>query len=298
MNILYEVPYNFDESLIKFYEKNSRFIRYVYLPPYKDDCPNTRTMLESDTKGRCYMPRSRREYERHLQSLFNAGLRFLVLWQLKDRIITPDIIDYYVGHSASGFIVASDYSARMIKRHNDSLTTVCSIVQKVRNDVHVRDFDVYDHIVLYYTFNRALDAVKTLSRLKHKLVVMPNAICHVDCPSTHHWFPTARKPFDPYKDCPVTCGNIDRSAVILPEHLSLFDDFVGGYKIQGREYSTETIKYLCHFYFNRTVYRDFIDPFLSPEMASRFKHIHENTTPEVHYNMKTPELLNTLSSYR
>lgn len=293
----YEVPYNFDEGLIKFYKKNSHFIRYIYLPPYKDDCSNTRTIIETNVKGKCYMPQSREEYERNLNIIKQAKLQFVVLWQLKDKIITDDIIHYYYRLGASGFIVASDVNARIIKEYNPNLFVICSIVQKVTDNILQRDFDNYDYIILYYTFNRALNALKLLTNLRHKIILMPNAICNVDCPSTHHWFPQNNKPFEPSKDCPVSCYNIENSAVILPEHLYLFDKLINGYKLQGREYTTEAIKYLCHFYFNRTQYDDFIDPFMSDEMAIRFKNIIKSTPLQTYYNLKSPSIINKILRY-
>ena len=90
----------------------------------------------------------------------------------------------------------------------------------------VRDFSLYDFVLLYYPFNRRLDALKALAPMKEKLILMPNTLCHVDCPSMQYWFPD-------------------------PKHPSLFDDWVGGYKLQGREYTTDLIMYICSIYFNR-----------------------------------------------
>ena len=288
--MLYEVPYNFDERIITFYRKNISYINYLYLPPFKDDSDNARTNVQSKKIGHCYMPQTRAEYERHLQRITDAGLRFVVLWQIRDKEISKDILDYYCHNHASGFIVASDANAQIIKEYNNKLLVICSIVQKICSDVIKRDLSIYDYVILYYPFNRGLDALQQIRHLKDKLILMPNTLCHVDCPSVHHWFGSNGVDVC----CPINIDYIGKCGLILPHDITLFDKFVAGYKIQGREYSTEVIKYLCHFYFHRTKYSDFIDPFVGPELARRIKEVTNNTPPEQYYNTESSNLLSKM----
>lgn len=294
--MLFEVPYNFDENLIKFYKKNKSFINYLYLPPYEEDSANTRTSIQTSTVGHCYMPRTREEYERHLHKITEAGLRFVVLWQVFGLDLTIEMLNYYSRLNASGFIVANDKNAAFIKRHNPQLLVICSIVQRTCYNILEKDLSNYDYVILYYTFNRALDALKRLPQLKDKLIIMPNSLCDVNCPSVHHWFPAKDRPFDPSRDCSMTIEHIDRCGLILPEHLHFFDDYVGGYKLQGRELPTEAIKYLCHFYFKRTKYKDFIAPFLSEDMARKFKELFTIFTIDEYYNTKTAQVLDKMKN--
>ena len=46
-----------------------------------NDSINTRTSIETHRKGSCYMPRTREEYEEHLNNIVKAGLKFVILWQ-------------------------------------------------------------------------------------------------------------------------------------------------------------------------------------------------------------------------
>lgn len=294
--MLFEVPYNFDEQLITFYKKNKSFINYLYLPPYKEDSANTRTSIQTSTLGHCYMPKTREEYEQHLHKITEAGLRFVVLWQVFGLKMSTKVLNYYTKLHASGFIVADDRNAAFIKQNFPQLLVICSIVQRTCYNIFEKNLSNYDYVILYYPFNRALDALKKLSRIKEKLIIMPNSLCDVNCPSVHHWFPTKERPFDPSRDCSMTIEHIDRCGLILPEHLELFDVYVGGYKLQGRELPTEAIKYLCHFYFKRTKYNDFIAPFLSEEMAKKFKELFEKFTIDEYYNTKTAQILNRIKS--
>lgn len=290
----FEVPYNFDEALIPFYRKNASFISYLYLPPFKDDLDNTRTSIQTRSVGRCYMPPTRQEYDAHLRSIHDAGLRYVVLWQVRGRELTTDNLDYYSRLGASGFIVADDMNARNIKEYRPDLMVICSIVQRTCADIIRKNLECYDHVILYYPFNRAIDALKRLDGIKEKIILMPNTMCNVDCPSIHHWFPQTERPFDASRDCPMTIKNIDRCGIILPEHLGLFDDLVGGYKLQGREYPTPAIKYICSFYFKRTAYDGFVDPFFEERMATCLKEQIHSMTPECYYNVRSRELIETM----
>lgn len=112
----FEVPYNFDKNLVSFYKKNENYINFIFLPPYKEDLINTRTIIESDVLEECYMPRTRSEYEEHLRFIKECGVRFVVLWQVPDSVISQPMLDYYVGLGASGFIISNDVNAKLIKK--------------------------------------------------------------------------------------------------------------------------------------------------------------------------------------
>ncbi len=288
--MLYEVPYNFDENLIHFFKSNKSHISYLYIPPYRDDSDNTRTTIQTTVLGHCYFPYSREEYEYHLRKVNSSGLKYVILWQVHNKPLTDYLIKYYCGLGASGFIVANDINASAIKQYNPNLMTICSIVQRVSCNIIDKNLSKYDYVILYYPFNRALNALKKLTKFRNKIILMPNTLCNVDCPSTHHWFPSANKPFDPKKDCPMTEKSIGKCGLIFPRDLFLFDDYVSGYKLQGREYTTETIKYICNYYFKRKKGLEFVDPFLKTSMAKELKKLADSTTPEEYYNMKSLEL--------
>ena len=78
-----------------------------------------------------------------------------------------------------------------------------------------------------------------------------------------------------------------KSGFIFPEHLHLFDKYVSGYKLQGREYPTEAIKHLCHFYFTREEYSDFVDPFLGEELSEALKMEISKMPIEEYYNSQS-----------
>ena len=292
MSVLFEVPYNFTESLIPFYKRYSSLINYLFLPPYYSDSKNTRTSIETKKKGRCYMPQSREEYEYHLEKIVDAKLRFIVLWQEPGRAIDRGILDYYTGLGASGFIVADEMNAKTIKVYHPDLVVVASLVQRLCANVSKRDFRYYDHVILYYPFNRSLDALKQMKTIKDKVVLMPNTLCHVDCPSIHHWFPA--RPFIQERDCLVVKDKdhyLNKCGFISPEHLYLFDNYVGGYKLQGREFSTDLLKYICQVFFERKAPYELLEGMLGREFALEYEAAFHQMSVEDYYNVETPSLI-------
>lgn len=286
----FEVPYNFEMDMIDFYKQNANHVRFLFLPPFKDDSPNTRTIIQSDTivEGMSYMPSTREEYEKHLGVIKSASLKFVVLWQTP-KVLTPEFLDYYVSLGACGFIVATDENAKIVKSYDSNLIVVCSIVQRLVQGISSHDFTYYDYVVLYYPFNRALDVFKKLKSLKNKLVIMPNTVCPTDCPAIHHWFPSKEHPFDE-NTCMVT-KRMDRSSYIFPEHLYLFDEYVAGYKLQGREFPTKMLKHFCTDYFTR---KSGDIATMSQEYMNMLRVEIDRIGLKSYYNVKTPEIIDTI----
>lgn len=289
----FEVPYNFDESLIKYYIKHKQKIKFLYLPPFAEDLINTRSSIQTSRRGYCYMPKTRDEYESHLRLIKSVGLPFVVLWQSLDNIISKRDLDYYSNLGANGFIIANDFNAKIIKDYNPSLYVICSLVQRLRSNIINKDFQYYDFIILYYSFNRALDAIKKLAHLKEKIVILPNSLCHIDCPSIHHWFPKNEKALANL-DCWLKEETLDKCGMIFPEHIYLFDQHIGGFKLQGREYSTEAIKHICHFYFEGIHFREFVFPFLNNKMGTKLYNLAHETPVEEYYNTNTLSIISHL----
>lgn len=285
----FEVPYNFDEEILPYYQKNSNFINFLFLPPYYEDSTNTRTKLQSKVKGRSYMPQTREEYEYHLRLIKSRNLRFVVLLQEREKVVSLELLEYYSNFGAAGFIIANDDNARIIKEFDPQLLVVSSIVQRRLKDISKVSLEYYDYCVMFYPFTRSLNALKQLSSIKDKLVIMPNSFCHTDCPGVQHWFAKDLKHFDVERFCPAY-NDVSRSTFIYPEHLKLFDEYVGGYKLQGREWRTDYIVTICESYFNRITLATLISPSLNDEFRKQ-----QSCVPlEKYYNAKTEEIINII----
>lgn len=289
VKLKFEVPYSFDEDIIAYYKHYSSYINFLFLPPYHEDLMNTRTCLQSNIKGVSYMPQTREEYEYHLKLIKADKLRFVVLWQDRKNVISKDFLDYYTNLGASGFIIANDVNAKIIKEYDSKLLVISSIVQRLCKDISTKNFDYYDYCVLFYPFTRSLNAIKKLSKLKDKLVLMPNTYCHTDCQGIQHWYVKDISTFEFDKHCPAY-NDSTKSTFIYPEHLYLFDNYVGGYKLQGREYSTDTIITICEAYFNRVT----LETLLSPYLQEKLQKLHKEYSLDDYYNYKTKEIIDII----
>ncbi len=286
----YEVPYNFSKRLLKFYSQNRLFISYLFLPPYSEDSINTRTSIETSRKGSCYMPKSREEYESHLSYISDLGLPFLILWQSPKSVMEESVFKYYRGLGARGFIIGNDVNAQRIKNFDSSLLVVGSLVQRICSDVLYRDLSAYDNVLLYYPYNRALEALKLLSPIKEKLILMPNTMCHIDCPSMFHWFARDKKEFLREGYCPAI-NNFKNTGFIYPSHLNLFDDLVGGYKLQGREYSTDLLIYTCKIFFQRESPVELLEAFIGEEQTKEMEEYFQKCCLNEYYNIRSSDLI-------
>jgi len=203
-------------------------------------------------------------------------------------------MNYYCRLYASGFIIGNDKNAKIIKDYNSQLLVVGSLVQRLCANISKKDLSCYDFVILYYPFNRSLDAIKQLNPIRDKIVIMPNTLCHIDCPSIHHWFPTKKQPFNMDRDCLVlkdNMGYLKKSGFIYPQHLSLFDNYVGGYKLQGREYTTYFLKKVCKVYFERRSAKELLCSLLGNDISCKLLEELRLISPQEYYNIKTQEIL-------
>ena len=282
----FEVPYNFDYSLIDFYARHGSMISFIYLPPFKKDAINTRTLIENPVRGSLgYMPDTREEYIDHLKYIQQKGLKYCVLWQVNDNI-TAETIRFYENFGVSGFVVSSEQNASVIKNYDKNLLLIASITMKLSfNELLNKDFSNFDGVVLFFPFTRALNAIKKLGHIKDKLVLMPNTTCWTDCPAVHHWFPKNNELREEDR-CLAPC-NLEKSCLIYPEHLYLFDQYVGGYKLQGREYPTYEIINNAEAYFDRSSSHNFLDHYVDKQIKNL---ISEKGLPD-YYDIKTNEMI-------
>lgn len=281
----FEVPYNFDSSLVDFYTRYRSIISFIYLPPFKADAINARTLIENPNKGAIgYMPDTRDEYIEHLIYIQQKGLECYILWQ-DNKSIEPENIRFYQNFGVNGFVVGNEQNASIIKTVDKNLRLIASITMKLTfNDLLYRDFSYFDGIVLFFPFTRSLNAIKKLSHIKEKLVLMPNTICYTDCAAIHHWFPKNNE-LRPEDRC-MAWDNIDKCCLIYPEHLCMFDDYVGGYKLQGRDYPTFEIIKNAEAYFYRSSSNNFLDSYIDEQL----KKLISEQGLLAYYNIKSNEI--------
>lgn len=258
----FEIPYNFDPKIIDFIIDNnySDYISEIYVAPFIDDyagakryyCNPGHTEISSQ-------PKERIEYEKHLKKILDSGLRLSILFQNQEHLLTEDMLRYYVDLGATTFVVNNDETAKLIKAFNPQLKVIASITKKLSfSDFHHKDLSMYDEFVLYFPFNRALDRIKELPP-QYKYILLVNCGCGYTCPGTHHWFAGCDEDGKELVKGPgCVSGLFDQIIVVLPTNLEIFDPYISGYKLQGREYSTPELLMDIKQYIKREMFNPFI----------------------------------------
>jgi hypothetical protein len=256
------------------------------LPPFKEDAINTRTVIENPNRGTIgYMPNTRKEYTKHLSYIKQKGLNLCVLWQ-DIKPIDIEVMRFYQDVGVNGFVVANDLNASIIKSYDKNLLVISSITRKLLfDDLLDKDFGCFDGIVLFFPFTRGLNAIKELIHIKEKLILMPNTVCFTDCFATHHWFPKNKElKQDDFCFAP---NNIDKCCFIYPEYLYLFDNYIGGYKLQGREYPTKEIIKTAEAYFNRSSKNNFLESAIDDQLRKLISEMGLSA----YYNTKSNDII-------
>lgn len=234
----FEIPYNFcKESLLGEAYRYKDKIDCVYLPAYYEHSVSTRTEcgnypLDIDT------------YWEHVDFIKELGLEPSVLFQ--SGIVSDEIIQMYLNRGIRYFIVRDDNLAIRIKQLNPNTRITASIIKQLTvEDLNTKDLSMYDNIVLDFHLNR-LETVKSLPK-NHKYILMPNAPCYYDCPKERcmfHWF--HGKELD---ESEVFCVDLYKESCWIPANaLHEYDEYIDGYKLQGREMNDYSLLYYMLHY--------------------------------------------------
>lgn len=235
----FEVPYNFDKEIIEYLDniadKNKTF---VFMPTFFEDGYDTRY----NRNNKDLYPKTRIEYEEHISYIKNKGFSISILMQ--DKIFNENIIQYYIDLGIKRFIVRFDQTAKIIRSLSSEATVVASITQRLNyEDICNLDDKLYDEIVLFFPFNRNYPILKKLPK-KYKYILLTNTQCSTDCPAIHHWYGNGK-----VNDKPLCFADNKNFINVIPEHLSLFDDYIYCFKLQGRECTTQAIIEAIKVYF-------------------------------------------------
>lgn len=281
----FEVPYNFDKKILQYYADNKDYISYIFVAAFSDDCYSSNRDTYDDDEI-CIMPKTRELYESHLISIRDSGLDFCVLWQEKDHLLSNNLLDYYINLGCKGFMVSSNDNAAIIKKYDPSLLVISSITRHLYKGITNEDFSNYDFVVLAHPFNRSLDAIKKLNYMREKLILLVNTACHTDCYSPAHWF---NPKFDAVKNCKQR-ENVSKTCFIPPNQLYIFDQYIGGYKLLGREFTTKMLIEECEMYFHRDYKKGMFKKWLEEGIAQQ----QAAMTLEQYYNTKTRDIIDIL----
>lgn len=247
----FEIPYNFcKEAIVGIAYKYKDKIDTIYIPAFYRHTRVTRIEIDN-------YPKTEDEYIDHINFLQGLGFDVSILFQ--GGVVDKSIVDFYLGNNIKSFIVYDDALAIMIKELCPEAKITASITKQLSPmDIKTMDLSMYDRIVLDFRLND-IDIIKDLPK-KYKYVLMPNTPCYMDCPKERcqkHWFDGFE--FQKGKFCHEL--GFCKPAWIDAKDLSVYDDYVELYKLQGREICDYSLLYYMMHYMDEYYASEDIKPF-------------------------------------
>lgn len=239
----FEVPYNFDMSLVDKLIPYKEKADFIYLPSYFEDGENSRKDLI--LKGE--VASSWEEYISHINKIKENGFDIGVLIQKDSNI---DLIDKYYNLGIKIFILNNNDLVLQTKEKFTDIRCILSITAVLSlEDIKNNDYSMYDEIVLFFNFCRQIQLLKELPS-KYNYVLIVNSHCVYNCDRcSDHWNlkTDTMEEYIKKADSLINnhCGNVFREdrAFIHPQDLVYFNDYMTNYKLVDRLMSSEEIIY-------------------------------------------------------
>lgn len=238
----FEIPYNFDplyiDTLVSC-KLTGPEIAMIYMAPFHEDYT---TIIRKDPYNSRLL--TREQYVAHIKkvkSVFEGRMQLLL--QNKTAILPIEKLKWYIDLGFTSFCCGNPAQAEIIKKYNDKLTIIGSIVLHIEQEdltrqLNAKKYEYFDYFVLDFSYGRDITKIKFMPENK-KYLILVNAICHSHCDGDHHW---NVKSSDEHIACPGKYGvehkNFSQTVWIRPMDLKYFDPWISIYKIQDRSWPT------------------------------------------------------------
>lgn len=239
----FELPYNFDKELILGYQLfgiDPNEIDCIYMPPFIKDYQSILRNNHEDT----YTQLSHEEYIDHVNYIntqFPGKLQLLLQKTNSNNVMPEDIVKKYIQLGFKNFCVGSIEQARIIKTIDPSIKIVGSIAMHIDKNKIYENFKEYiqyfDSFVLDFSYNKNFPKIKQLPKY-FEYILLANSRCNINCEGDRHWWGDGKS-----HNCPGIYPNIDhnKSCLIRPVDLYLFEPYINVFKLQDRGWSTQMI---------------------------------------------------------
>lgn len=244
----FEIPYNFDPNLIKlikqfdYNNENESFVNCIYMPPYIHDY---KTIIRSGIQADQLSTMTRKNYEQHINfinQLYPGKVQILL--QNPNLIMNNETIKYYNDLGITKFCSGSYEQSKIIRENCDNSNIVGSITMRISKEhllKHPEYKEMFDGFVLHFPFSKSIEGIKELPQDYYYLILV-NAFCQTTCPGVHHWF----SQYTPQEKGPATEACIspkdwEKTALINPADLDLFEPYIKIFKLQDRGWPTQDI---------------------------------------------------------
>lgn len=238
----FEIPYNFDISLINELVPYKEYIEFIYMPSYYEDGGNSRKDLILKNR----VPMNWDDYITHITAIqkhFKIGI-------LLQEDSTLELIDKYYELGIRIFILNNNDLVLTVKEKYADIKCILSITGVLSiEDIKNNDYSMYDEIVLFFNFCRQIQLLKELPT-NYKYVLLVNSHCIYNCDrALTHWRLKADT-LEKYEAAVETivnghCSDVFREdrAFIYPQDLVYFNEYITNYKLVDRLMNTEDIIY-------------------------------------------------------
>ena len=236
----FEIPYNFDLTLIDFLNIYKINIHSIYLPPYQNHYITTRHFYRNLMGS---FPLDLSDYEKHINYMIRYNLSPMLLLQRRDKILPQELIKYYTNIGIQKFCVGSIDQANIIKNVNPKAEIIGSITMQISKEkLENNNYSSFDGFVLFFPFNRNIKLIKELPN-QYTYSLLVNSGCNIFCDGLSHWSVNSKSEEENImKNCPRRKDNKIEHNIYIPNiDLQYFEPYIDYIKLQGREYPTNKI---------------------------------------------------------
>lgn len=115
----FEVPYNWDKNLIEKLQPYKKYIKFLFLPCFKEDGFTTREQKIEyifQSSNIISSPNTREQYQEHLNKIREGGFETCILFQGKKDMLSEDKINFYIDTlNINNFTITNPLLAKKIK---------------------------------------------------------------------------------------------------------------------------------------------------------------------------------------
>lgn len=258
------VPYNLDLNSLTLYQEWAQSIEDIYFP--------IPPAIFSSARQLNFPP----NYDEHVSSI----LEFCQEYQIRSALLVngnnDDLTDqkfeqltqylnWIVPLGLDVIVIANPYLIHWIRNHWPQLTIRLSVLSLINTEseiASIMEYSPVEEICLPPEINRNLDMLKFL---KHnypnvKFSIMASALCRGGCPY-YYWHQAVSLSQTEYAQhtyeillqelgytSKLWIPSVLQNPSILPSELDFYDQYIDGFKIEGRQYPTSALKSLIAHY--------------------------------------------------
>ena len=249
--MLFDIPYNFDTTLLSFFkESDKEKINCFYFP-----LPSSlyHSVIRTDNQYE-NIPIDKDSFFKHVELLNNFKENSCkLLLQRPDIFLETEEIKEYINAGIKRFCVGSIYQAKIIKDIDKNLEVTASILMQIDEDF-LNNYSIidkyFDNIVLPFKYCNDPEQVKNITTHfpQFKYTLLCNSQCSRSCKGIHHWLLPPYYKGDFRTLCPD--DRFQNNTLINPDFLNQYKN-IDSFKLIDRSMPSTEIHYQFKLYTNQ-----------------------------------------------